>query len=53
MRDFNEPDTLMKAHPVLFPYGCRGFVKKGDSSMEFIDCARWSLQYGDKRVCLH
>lgn len=53
MRDFNEPETLMKAHPLLFPFGRGGFVEVGDGSMKFIDHACWSLQYGDKRFRLH
>lgn len=53
LRDFNEPETLMKAHPLLFPYGRGGFVEVGDGSMKFIDRARWSLQYGNKRFRHH
>jgi hypothetical protein len=53
LRDFNEPDTLMKAHPLLFPYGRGGFVEVGEGGMKFIDRARWSLQYGDKRFRRH
>ena len=43
----------MKAHPLLFPYGRGGFVEVGDGSMKFIDRARWSLQYGNKRFRHH
>jgi hypothetical protein len=48
MWDFNKPATLMKAHPVLFPYGCGGLIEAGDGLMQFIECAWWCLLYGDK-----
>ena len=53
LRDFNEPEMLMKAHPLLFPYGRGGFVEVGDGSMKFIDRVCWSLQYGNKRFHHH
>lgn len=53
MRDFNDPQTLMKSHPVLYPYGRGGFVEQGEGSMPFIERARWCMLYGDKRFRLH
>lgn len=53
MRDFNDPETLMKAHPVLFPYGQGGFVESGEGGMRFLDRVRWCLEYGDRRFQRH
>ena len=48
MPDFNSPETLMKSHPKLWPYGRGGFVE-GKSGMSFEDRARYLLELEDKR----
>lgn len=45
MHNFNQPEMLMKAHPLLFPFECGGCVEVGDGSMKFVDHAWWSVLY--------
>lgn len=53
LKDFNDPMTLMKAHPILFPYGRGGFVEEGDGAMSFLERVQWCLQFQDKRFRHH